>query len=69
VPARTPQETVERLNAGLRQALSAQDVADAFATAFMEPMPNTPAQQSALLKTETEFWSGVVKEVGFTPET
>jgi len=34
----------------------------------MEPMPTSSAQLAALLKTETEFWAQLVKQVGFTPE-
>jgi hypothetical protein len=34
----------------------------------MEPMISSPAELAALLRTETEFWAGMVKLVGFTPE-
>jgi tripartite-type tricarboxylate transporter receptor subunit TctC len=68
LPARAPQDVVQRLNAGIRGALGSQDVVDSLATSFMEPMPTSPAELTALLKTETEFWSGLVKTVGFTPE-
>jgi tripartite-type tricarboxylate transporter receptor subunit TctC len=68
LPARAPQEVVQRLNAGIRGALASQEVVDSLATAFMEPMPTSPAELTALLKTETEFWAGLVKTVGFTPE-
>jgi tripartite-type tricarboxylate transporter receptor subunit TctC len=68
LPARAPQDVVERLNASIRSALGQQAVVDAFATTFMEPMPTSPAQLAALLKTETEFWGGLAKAVGFTPE-
>lgn len=68
VPAKTPQDVVQRLNAGIRQALAAQETVDSLATAFMEPMATSPAQLAALLKTESDFWAGVVKTIGFTPE-
>lgn len=68
LPAKTPQDVVQRLNASIRAALAAQDVIDSLATAYMEPMPTSPAQLAATLKTETEFWGGLVKLVGFTPE-
>jgi hypothetical protein len=31
-------------------------------------MPTSPQQLAALLKTETEFWAGLVKTLGYTPE-
>jgi len=68
LPARAPQDVVQRLNAGIRGALASPDVVDSLATAFMEPMPTAPAELAAMLKTETDFWAGLVKTVGFTPE-
>ena len=68
LPAKAPQEVVQRLNASIRAALGSQDVIDSLATAYMEPMPTSPAQLAALLKTETEYWGGLVKALGFVPE-
>lgn len=68
VPARTPADVVQRLNGGIRQALAQQDVVDSLATAYMEPLPTAPAQLAQMLKTETEFWAGLVKTVGFSVE-
>lgn len=68
VPARTPVEVVQRLNGAIRGALAAPDVVDSLAGAYLEPMPTTPQQLATLLKTETEFWAGLVKAVGYTPE-
>lgn len=68
VPAKTSPDVVQRLNAAMRSALASQDVVDSLATSYLEPMHTTPQQLAALLKTETEFWGGLVKTVGFTPE-
>ena len=68
LPAKTPQDVVQRLNAGIAAALAAPDVVDSLANAYMEPLANSPAQQAALLKTETAFWDRMVKSVGYTPE-
>jgi len=68
LPAKTPADVVQRLNGGIRNALAQQDVVDGLATAYMEPMPTAPAQLAQMLKTETEFWSSLVKTVGFTPD-
>jgi len=58
---------VQRLSASIAGALASTDVVDALAAAYMEPMPTSPTQLAALLKTETEFWAGMVKIVGFDP--
>lgn len=68
LPAKAPTEVVQRLNADIRAALASQDVIDSLAAAYMEPMPTSPAQLAATLKTETEFWARLIKLVGFTPE-
>jgi tripartite-type tricarboxylate transporter receptor subunit TctC len=68
LPAKTPPDVVQRLNGAIRTALASPDVVDSFAAMYMEPYPTTPQQLSALLKTETEFWAGLVKAVGYTPE-
>ncbi|TFY99747.1 Bug family tripartite tricarboxylate transporter substrate binding protein [Ramlibacter rhizophilus] len=67
VPARTPQEVVQRLNASIRSGLADKDVIDSLAKLYMEPMPTTPAELGALQKAESEFWAGVARSIGFTP--
>ena len=59
---------MQRLDGAIRGALTSQDVVDSLATVFLEPMPTTPQQLAALMKTESEFWAGLVKTVGYTPE-
>lgn len=68
VPAKTSPEVVQRLNAGIASALASKDVVDSLAAAYMEPMTTTPAQLTAMLKTETEYWAGLARAVGYTPE-
>ncbi len=68
LPAGAPAEGVQRLNAGIRQALAAPDVVDGLASLYMEPMPTPSAQLATMLRDETEFWGRLVKLVGFTPE-
>jgi tripartite-type tricarboxylate transporter receptor subunit TctC len=67
-PAKTPADVVQRLNTAIQGALSARDVVDSLATAYLEPWSTSPQQLAAVLRTETEFWGGLVKAVGFTPE-
>lgn len=66
-PARTPADVVQRANAAIRTALAAPETVTSFATAYMEPMPTSAQQLGAMLKTETDFWAALVKDVGFTP--
>jgi tripartite-type tricarboxylate transporter receptor subunit TctC len=68
LPAKTPAEVVQRLNGAIRMALSAPDVVDGLAAMYLEPHPTSPQQLASLLKTETDFWSGLVRTVGYTPE-
>ncbi|MBA2960616.1 MULTISPECIES: Bug family tripartite tricarboxylate transporter substrate binding protein [Ramlibacter] len=68
LPARTPGEVVLRLNDAIRTALSSPDVVDSLAALYLEPYPTSPQQLAGLLKTETDFWAGLVRTVGYTPE-
>jgi tripartite-type tricarboxylate transporter receptor subunit TctC len=68
VPAKTPGDVIRNLNGAVRSALAAPETVASLATAYMEPLPTSPEQLAAMLKAETEFWAGLVKTVGFTPE-
>ncbi len=68
LPAKTPQDVVLRLNAGIRNALASQDVIDGLAVSYLEVLPTSPAQLAAMLKADTELWGPLVRAVGFTPE-
>ncbi len=68
LPAKAPQDVVQRLNSGIRTALASQDVIDGLALSYLEVMPTSPAQLAAMLKADTERWGPLVKAVGFTPE-
>ena len=68
VPAKTPADVVQRLNGAIRTALSSPDVVESLAAVYLEPYPTTPQQLASLLKSETDFWSGLVRTVGYTPE-
>lgn len=68
LPARAPQEVVQRLNAAIHLALASREVIDGLAVSYLEVLPTSPAQLAAMLKTDTERWGPLVKAVGFTPE-
>ena len=68
LPAKAPQDIVQKLNAAIRTALASQDVIDGLAISQLEALPTSPAQLAAMLKADTELWAPLVKAVGFTPE-
>ena len=68
LPAKTPPDVVQRLNAGIRTALASQDVIDGLAVSYLEVMPTSPAQLAAMLKADTELWGPLVKTIGFTAD-
>lgn len=68
LPAKAPQDVVQKLNAGIRAALASQDVIDGLAVSQLEVLPTSPAQLAAMLKADTDMWGPLVKAVGFTPE-
>ena len=47
LPAKAPQDVVQRLNAGIRSALASQDVVDGLALSYLEPLPTSPTQLAA----------------------
>lgn len=63
-PARTPAETVSRLNEVFVAALNAPDVKARFATFMAEPAPTTPAQFGEFVKAELAKYERVVKASG-----
>ncbi|HET8744882.1 MAG TPA: tripartite tricarboxylate transporter substrate-binding protein [Ramlibacter sp.] len=68
VPAKTPDDVLQRLNGALRTALTAPDVVESLASVYLEAYPSSPQKLSALLKTESDFWAGLIKTIGYTPE-
>lgn len=68
LPAKAAPELVNRLNEHLRKALAAPEVVDALGTFGLEAMSSTPAELSALLKSDLAKWAPIVKRVGFSAE-
>ncbi len=67
-PARTPRATVMRLNAVIREAMTAPDVAERFIALGLEPATSTPDAYSEFVKTEIDKWAKVVKASGLRPD-
>jgi tripartite-type tricarboxylate transporter receptor subunit TctC len=63
-PAGTPRAIIGRLNAEIRSALSAPDVAERALAAGAEPFPTSPEEFAAIIRDETKKWGEVVRTAG-----
>lgn len=62
VPTGTPEDVVTRLNADIVRVLRDPDVKERLAQIGAEPMPGTPAQYAAIIKSEISKWAKVIKQ-------
>jgi tripartite-type tricarboxylate transporter receptor subunit TctC len=62
VPRGTPDEIVQKLNAGLNAALAVPQIASRFAQLNIQSRQNTPEEFRVFLDGEMERWGRVVKE-------
>ena len=65
MPAATPAQVRERLNAAALTALRAPALAEQFAKIGGLPSPGTPQEYAAFLASEQAKWSKVVTAIGF----
>ena len=63
-PRGTPKHIVAKLNTELNRALASASVQERFARLGYEPMPGTPEQFDAFVRTEVTRWADVAKRVG-----
>jgi tripartite-type tricarboxylate transporter receptor subunit TctC len=68
LPAKASPDSVNRLNAAMKQALAQKDVIEGLNGFGLEAMSSTPAELADLLKRDTAKWAPIVKQVGFTAE-
>ena len=66
VPAGTPPDVVNKLNAELVKAVKNPEVANRFKDLGLVPAYNTPAEFTQLMKDEYERWAEIVKVSGAT---
>jgi tripartite-type tricarboxylate transporter receptor subunit TctC len=69
VPAGTPQEVIDALNAALLEALHDQNVIDSLADLGTSPVPDdqaTPAAHTEKLESQIELWRPIIEEAGVT---
>lgn len=61
-PARTPDAVVERLNAGLNEAIRDPAISARLASLMVTTRPNTPDEFGAFVRAEIEKWGTVIRE-------
>ncbi len=64
VPAGTPAEIVQRLNAEFNKIIAAPDMRERMIASGFEPVGGAPERLSELIRTETTKWAKVVKATG-----
>ncbi len=67
-PAKTPPEIIGRLHIETVNALAQPDTRARFAQLGMEGVGNSPAEFSAVIKTDLARWAKVIKEAGIKPD-
>ena len=65
-PAGTPKDVIAKLNAAFVTALNSPEAQTRFAGLLAEPVPSTPEQFGALMKSELAKYQMVVKAAGAT---
>ncbi len=68
LPAGTPRDVVQRINADIAKVLKMPDVRERLLGMAAEPVGSTPEQFSVFLKSETEKWAKVIKDGAITAE-
>jgi tripartite-type tricarboxylate transporter receptor subunit TctC len=67
VPAGTPAEIVNSLNAALQQSLKTDKVIAGMEKMSLEVAATSPAELASMITSDTERWAQVVKASGFEP--
>ena len=63
-PARTPQATIDKLNAEITKIVNRPDVREAWAKQGAVPMVMSPKEFDAYLRKDVDKWADVVKKTG-----
>ena len=64
VPAKTPKDVVDKLNAAINKALKDPEVLKKLAIQSTEPLGSTPKAYGDYIQSEIKRWAGVVKSTG-----
>ena len=65
-PAATPKSILDKLQVETNKALKDPDFRQRLVSAGLEPAPSTPEQLGAMIKSDLEKWSKVIKAAGIT---
>ena len=68
MPAKTPTDIINRLNAVMRVALAAPETVNGMAMMGLVAQSSSPAELAARLKSDTELWGPLVKAIGFSAD-
>jgi tripartite-type tricarboxylate transporter receptor subunit TctC len=68
VPAGTPRPIIDKLAGWFNQITASDETRQFLSRAALDPMPGSPEQMAALLKTEVERWGGFVKLANIKPQ-
>ncbi len=68
VPATTPREIITRLNAELRKIVQTKVVSDLLIGQGADPLPSTPEEFQARIKSDISKWSATIKAAGVRAE-
>jgi tripartite-type tricarboxylate transporter receptor subunit TctC len=63
-PTGTPKDVLEKLHGETVKALAMPEVRKKFDELGLEPVGNTPAEFTAIIKKETPEWAAVIKDAG-----
>jgi tripartite-type tricarboxylate transporter receptor subunit TctC len=64
----TARDNIMRLNGEIAKALAAKELVEKFAAAGIDPMPSSPEQFAAFIRSETVRYAKVIKDAGIKPE-
>ena len=69
VPAHTPRDIVQRINAEVQKALQLPDVLAKYQKMGVDPVkPHGPEVFEAKIRSEVARWAKVIKEAGIKPD-
>ena len=68
LPARTPAETVQRLNALVREGLQSPEFIEALAKSGLQPVHQSPEEFARIVRADQQRWAPIVKAANFTAE-
>lgn len=64
VPAGTPRDIVNRLNAELTRIMKLPETRERLTAAGIEPATSTPEELAAFMRSETAKWGQVIRDIG-----